>query len=65
MERDRSVVVVGAGIAGLAAASRLVAAGVSAGGTGLSASRRRELEKAKELLSARIAKAKGKDKEAA
>ena len=51
---------------GLSSGLRMLVYYINRGGKGLSTSRRRELEKAKELLSARIAKAKGKkEKEAA
>lgn len=51
---------------GLSSGLRMLVYYINRGGKGLSPSRRRELEEAKELLSARIAKAKGKkDKEAA
>lgn len=50
---------------GLSSGLRMLVYYINRGGEGLSAGRRRELEKAKELLSARIAKAKGKRDKAA
>ncbi|HUJ94725.1 MAG TPA: DUF3175 domain-containing protein [Terriglobales bacterium] len=46
---------------GPASGMRMLTYFINRGGKGLSASRRRELEKAKKLLSKRIAKAKGRE----